>query len=220
MSAAGDLDPEHEARLEAGRKLFAGACDFMLGVVGMEHLPPPTVPEVAFAGRSNVGKSSLINALTGRKNLARASNEPGRTRELNFFDLGGRLRIVDLPGYGFAKAPKDVVQRWTRLTKAYLRGRVNLKRVILLIDARHGVKTVDEAIMKALDESAVVYQVVLTKIDKLKPAEAEARLAETNLKLKRRPAAYPVVVATSSAKGEGIPELRAEIADIAAQAEG
>ncbi|XBQ17694.1 MAG: ribosome biogenesis GTP-binding protein YihA/YsxC [Oceanicaulis sp.] len=192
----------------------------MLGAVSLDTLPPPTSPEVAFAGRSNVGKSSLINALTGRNRLARASNEPGRTRELNFFDLGGRLRIVDLPGYGFAKAPKDVVQRWTRLTKAYLRGRVNLKRVILLIDARHGVKTVDEAIMKALDESAVVYQVVLTKIDKLKPAEAEARLAETDAKLKRRPAAYPVVVATSSSKGEGIPELRAEIAEIAVQAEG
>lgn len=220
MSEAGDRAAKEAARIEAGRKLFAGPCDFMLGAVSLDTLPPPALPEVAFAGRSNVGKSSLINALTGRNRLARASNEPGRTRELNFFDLGGRLRIVDLPGYGFAKAPKDVVQRWTRLTKAYLRGRVNLKRVILLIDARHGVKTVDEAIMKALDESAVVYQVVLTKIDKLKPAEAEARLAETNLKLKRRPAAYPVVVATSSAKGEGIPELRAEIADIAAQAEG
>ena len=205
-------DPERQAWLEDGRKLFAGDCDFMLGVVSLSTLPEPTAPEVAFAGRSNVGKSSLINALTGRRNIARASNEPGRTLELNFFDLGGRLRIVDLPGYGFAKAPKKVVDRWTALTKDYLRGRVNLKRVILLIDSRHGIKPTDEAIMKALDEAAVVYQIALTKIDKLKPAEAEARLVETQDKIRKRPAAFPVVALTSSSKGEGLAELRAEIA--------
>ena len=205
-------DPERQAWLEDGRKLFAGDCDFMLGVVSLSTLPEPTAPEVAFAGRSNVGKSSLINALTGRRNIARASNEPGRTRELNFFDLGGRLRIVDLPGYGFAKAPKKVVDRWTALTKDYLRGRVNLKRVILLIDSRHGIKPTDEAIMKALDEAAVVYQIALTKIDKLKPAEAEARRVETLERIRKRPAAHPVVAMTSASKGEGLAELRAEIA--------
>lgn len=214
MSEMSDLDPEQAARLEAGRKLFASPCEFMLGAVGLDTLPPADTPEIAFAGRSNVGKSSLINALVNRKNLARASNEPGRTRELNFFDLGGRLRIVDLPGYGFAKAPKPVVDRWTRLTRDYLRGRVNLKRVMLLIDARHGIKPTDEGIMKALDESAVVYQIILTKLDKLKPAEADARLVETAEKIRRRPAAFPVVSATSSAKGDGLDALRAEIATI------
>lgn len=204
-----------QSQLEAGRKLFAGPCDFMLGVVSLDTLPPPDLPEIAFAGRSNVGKSSLINALTGRKSLARASNEPGRTRELNFFDLGGRLRIVDLPGYGFAKAPKPVVERWTRLTQNYLRGRVNLKRVLLLIDARHGLKAVDEGIMKALDEAAVSYQVVLTKADKLKPAEAAARVEDVSNAIKRRPAAFPVVALTSSAKGDGIAEMRAAITDMA-----
>lgn len=187
----------------------------MLGVVSLDTLPAPDRPEIAFAGRSNVGKSSLINALTGRKALARASNEPGRTRELNFFDLGGRLRIVDLPGYGFAKAPKPVVQRWTKLTQDYLRGRVNLKRVLLLIDARHGLKAVDEGVMTALDEAAVSYQIVLTKADKLKPGEAAARVQATSEAIKRRPAAFPVVALTSSAKGDGIPELRAAITQMA-----
>ena len=187
----------------------------MLGVVSLDTLPPPDLPEIAFAGRSNVGKSSLINALTGRKSLARASNEPGRTRELNFFNLGGRLRIVDLPGYGFAKAPKPVVERWTRLTQDYLRGRVNLKRVLLLIDARHGLKAVDEGVMKALDEAAVSYQIVLTKADKLKPGEAAARAQATSDAIKRRPAAFPIVALTSSAKGDGVPELRAAITQMA-----
>ena len=187
----------------------------MLGVVSLDTLPPPDLPEIAFAGRSNVGKSSLINALTGRKSLARASNEPGRTRELNFFNLGGRLRIVDLPGYGFAKAPKAVVERWTRLTQDYLRGRVNLKRVLLLIDARHGLKAVDEGVMKALDEAAVSYQIVLTKADKLKPGEAAARAQATSDAIKRRPAAFPIVALTSSAKGDGVPELRAAITQMA-----
>ena len=187
----------------------------MLGVVSLDTLPPPDLPEIAFAGRSNVGKSSLINALTGRKSLARASNEPGRTRELNFFNLGGRLRIVDLPGYGFAKAPKPVVERWTQLTQDYLRGRVNLKRVLLLIDARHGLKAVDEGVMKALDEAAVSYQIVLTKADKLKPGEAAARAQATSDAIKRRPAAFPIVALTSSAKGDGVPELRAAITQMA-----
>jgi GTP-binding protein len=187
----------------------------MLGVVKLDTLPPPDVAEIAFAGRSNVGKSSLINALTGRKNLARASNAPGRTRELNFFDLGGRLRIVDLPGYGYATAPKAVVERWTALTRNYLRGRVNLKRVILLIDARHGIKATDEAIMKVLDESAVVYQIVLTKADKLKTGEIETRLTQTAKLIERRPAAYPHISATSSAKGWGLPELRGELSTLA-----
>lgn len=210
------LAPEpDDATADVGRKLFAGGAEFLKGVVAMDGLPPADRPEVCFAGRSNVGKSTLINALTGRKALARASNEPGRTRELNFFDLAGRLRIVDLPGYGFAKAPKDVVERWTALTQDYLRGRVNLKRVLLLIDARHGIKPVDEGVMKAFDKAAVIYQVVLTKADKLKPAEAQARLAETLKQIERRPAAHPRIALTSSAKQDGIPELRAELADLA-----
>ncbi|MCC5995560.1 MAG: YihA family ribosome biogenesis GTP-binding protein [Oceanicaulis sp.] len=213
-----DADLDAAARIEAGRRLFAGPCDFMLGVTALDVLPPADLPEIAFAGRSNVGKSSLINALTGRKSLARASNEPGRTRELNFFDLGGRMRIVDLPGYGFAKAPKPVVERWTALTQDYLRGRVNLKRVLLLIDARHGIKPVDEGVMKAFDIAAVIYQLVLTKADKLKPGEAAARQAETLKRVERRPAAHPYVALTSSAKQDGIPELRAELAALALEA--
>ena len=210
----GALTAEEAHRREVGRKLFAGPCDFMLGVVKLETLPPPNLPEIAFAGRSNVGKSSIINGLTGRKNLARASNEPGRTRELNFFNLGGQMHIVDLPGYGYAKAPKDVVGRWTALTQDYLRGRVNLKRVFLLIDSRHGLKVTDEEIMKVLDESAVVYQIVLTKIDKLKPGELDKRLADTHERIKKRPAAFPVIIPTSSAKGFGMADLRADIADL------
>lgn len=181
----------------------------------MTALPEPDMPEVAFAGRSNVGKSSLINALTGRKDLARASGEPGRTRELNFFDLAGRIRLVDLPGYGYAKAPKDVAARWMALTRDYLRGRVNLKRVILLIDARHGIKPADEAIMKVLAEAAVVHQIVLTKLDKLKPAEQDAILEKTSAAIARKVAAYPVVAATSSAKRLGLEALRADIAELA-----
>jgi len=183
-----------------------------MGAVALDHLPEPDRIEVAFAGRSNVGKSSLINALTNQKGLARASGEPGRTRELNFFNVeGGDLRIVDLPGYGFAKAPKPVVEKWTRLTKAFLRGRVNLKRVYLLIDSRHGLKDVDLKVMDVFDEAAVSYQVVLTKTDKIKPPAVKRLSEETAIKIAKRPAAFPRVVATSSSKQDGVDQLRAEI---------
>jgi len=184
----------------------------------MDGLPPADLPEVAFAGRSNVGKSSLINALTRQKGLARASTEPGRTRELNFFEFDRRLRLVDLPGYGFAKAPKHASQKWTRLTQNYLKGRVNLKRVILLIDSRRGIKKNDVEVMDGLDLAAVVYQIVLTKTDKLKPNEIEPLLAATSAAVARRPAAYPVVRATSSAKNAGLEELRADLAEMAVPA--
>ena len=173
------------------------------------------MPEVAFAGRSNVGKSSLINALARQKQLARASGEPGRTRELNFFDVGELVRLVDLPGYGFAKAPKKEAQRWTHLTQDFLKGRPNLKRVYLLIDSRHGLKPNDDAVMKEFDVAAVSYQIVLTKIDKLKPGEAERRIDDVAARILKRPAAYPLIIATSAAKGDGIDELRAAIAALA-----
>ncbi|BDW98689.1 ribosome biogenesis GTP-binding protein YihA/YsxC [Maricaulis maris] len=183
-----------------------------MGAVALDHLPEPDRLEIAFAGRSNVGKSSLINALTNQKGLARASGEPGRTRELNFFEVeGSDLRIVDLPGYGYAKAPKPVVEKWTRLTKAFLRGRVNLKRVYLLIDSRHGLKDVDLKIMDVFDEAAVSYQIVLTKTDKIKPPAVVRLIGETAEKIAKRPAAFPRVVATSSAKQDGVDQLRAEI---------
>ncbi|MES1197205.1 MAG: ribosome biogenesis GTP-binding protein YihA/YsxC, partial [Pseudomonadota bacterium] len=172
-------------------------------------------PEVAFAGRSNVGKSSLINALTGRKAIARASSEPGRTRELNFFLLDDHLRLVDLPGYGYAKAPKTEIARWTSLMRDFLRGRTSLSRVFLLIDGRHGLKDTDADVMKALDQAAVVYQIVLTKADKIKPTELEAIRAATADAIKRRPAAHPEIIATSSETGAGLDLLRAEIAALA-----
>lgn len=198
--------------IEAGRLLFAGPISFELGVASLSQLPESNLPEVAFAGRSNVGKSSLVNAVAGRKALARASTEPGRTRELNFFNVGDRLRLADLPGYGYAKAPKAEIARWTALTRDYLRGRPSLKRVILLIDSRHGVKETDREVMKILDEAAVSYQVVLTKSDKLKPTELEQVLAATGAEIRKRPAAHPQIVATSSETGIGIDVLRAEIA--------
>lgn len=198
--------------IEAGRLLFAGPISFELGVANLSQLPESNLPEVAFAGRSNVGKSSLVNAVAGRKALARASTEPGRTRELNFFNVGDRLRLADLPGYGYAKAPKAEIARWTALTRDYLRGRPSLKRVILLIDSRHGVKETDREVMKILDEAAVSYQVVLTKSDKLKPTELEQVLAATGAEIRKRPAAHPQIVATSSETGIGIDVLRAEIA--------
>ncbi len=201
--------------LEAGRLLFAGPIAFELGVVAMEHLPDGDVPEVAFAGRSNVGKSSLVNALTGRKALARASVAPGRTRELNFFRMGDRLRLVDLPGYGHAKAPKAEIARWTALTRDYLRGRASLKRVFVLIDSRHGVKPHDGDVMEVLDEAAVNYQLVLTKADKIKPTELAEIAIATAAVIAKRPAAHPEIIATSSETGFGIEVLRAEIAALA-----
>jgi GTP-binding protein len=198
--------------LEAARVLFARSCDFMMGAAAMEGLPPPDLPEVAFAGRSNVGKSSLINALVNRHRLARASTEPGRTREINFFVLDERLRLVDLPGYGFAKVSRGTARKFQDLGRAYLRGRPNLKRVYLLIDARHGLKAPDGEALDALDKAAVSYQIVLTKADKLKSGEADAMVAATLAAIARRPAAFPRVLATSSEKGDGMADLRAEIA--------
>lgn len=200
-----------DEELEAARILFARQASFLMGAVSIDGLPEPNLPEVAFAGRSNVGKSSLINALVGHKHLARASNEPGRTRELNFFVLDDRLRLVDLPGYGWARASKTEVKRFQNLGRDFLRGRANLKRAYLLIDARHGLKAVDEEPMAAFDRAAVSYQVILTKADKLKRAEVEAIRSRTEAAIAKRPAAFPRVLATSSEKGLGIPELRAEI---------
>ena len=197
--------------MEAARVTFARPASFLLGCAHVEQLPPPDLPEVAFAGRSNVGKSSLLNALTGRHELARVSNAPGRTREVNLFLVDERLRLADLPGYGFARVSRSEAKKFQNLGRAYLRARPNLKRVYLLIDARHGLKAVDGEALDALDLSAVSYQVVLTKADKLKPAEAQARADETLKAISRRPAAFPRVAVTSSAKGGGIPELRAEV---------
>ena len=202
--AAGDL--------EAARVLFARPASFLMGAAKIDQLPAPDLPEIAFAGRSNVGKSSLINALVGRHGLARSSGDPGRTREVNFFVLDDRLRLVDLPGYGFAKASKGEAKRFQNLARDYLRGRVNLRRVLLLIDARHGLKPSDAGAMDALDLAAVSYQLVLTKADKLRPAAVEAELARTLAAVSRRPAAFPRAVATSAETGDGLPELRAEIA--------
>ncbi len=203
------------AALEAGRLLFAQACRYLTSAVRADQLPDLGLNEVAFAGRSNVGKSSLVNALTGRKTLARTSNTPGRTRQLNFFDLGGRLILVDLPGYGYARAAKSDIKRWTGLTRAYLKGRARLRRVLLLIDSRHGLKSSDLQIMDELDDAAVSYQVVLTKVDKMKGAPLAKVKADTAAALARRPAAHPVVLPSSAVTGEGIAELRAELAALA-----
>ncbi len=200
-----------EDQIETARVLFARPASFIMGCVAMDGLPDPDLPEIAFAGRSNVGKSSLINALVNHKHLARASNEPGRTREVNFFDLDGRLRLVDLPGYGFARASKTATDKFQNLGRAYLRGRANLKRVYLLIDARHGLKSVDTEALDALDLAAVSYQIVLTKSDKIKPHEAAACVAATQKAIAKRPAAFPRVLATSAEKGTGLPDLRAEV---------
>ncbi len=201
--------------LEAGRLLFARPVTFMLSVVAMDKLPPPDLPEVCFAGRSNVGKSSLINALTNQNKLAKASNTPGRTRELNYFNVSDRLRIVDLPGYGYARASKTDIAKWTKLTRRFLAGRAPLRRIFLLIDSRHGLKETDIEIMSMLDETAVTYQIVLTKIDKIKKAEAEAVYNKVLAAIKRRPAAFPTPVLTSSEKKTGLDELRAQIASLA-----
>ena len=205
--------------LEAARILFARPSSFVMGAAEIEQLPDTSLPEVTFAGRSNVGKSSLINAVVGRKDLARASNEPGRTREVNLFDVDGRLRLADLPGYGFAKAAKTTARKFQNLGRAYLRGRPNLMRAYLLIDSRHGLKPPDLEAMDALDQAAVSYQVVLTKGDKIKPGELAEVLARTNQAIAKRPAAFPQALATSAAKGTGIPELRAGIAAVCGLAE-
>jgi len=206
--------PDRDA-LEVGRLLFAQECRFVIGVARIDDLPADDLPEIAFAGRSNVGKSSLINALTGRKTLARTSNTPGRTQQLNFFNLGERLMIVDLPGYGYAKAPKGEVDRWNRLIRLYLKGRVGLRRLCVLVDARHGLKPSDRQVMDMLDEAAVVYQIVLTKADKVKAGDLDRRRAEIAAEIARRPAANPEIMATSALKGAGIPDLRAALAELA-----
>lgn len=199
---------------ERGRLLFAGPIEFLKGVVAMTGLPPADRIEVCFAGRSNVGKSSLINALTGRKGLARASNTPGRTQEINFFEVGSSHYLVDLPGYGYANAPVAVVAKWQKLLKQYLSGRQTLRRAFVLIDARHGVKPVDDEIMSLMDSSALTFQVVLTKVDKIKVAERDAVLDQVRAALVKHPAAFPELIVTSSEKGEGIPTLRAVIATL------
>ena len=197
--------------IEEARILFARPAVFLMGAAAIEQLPAADLPEVTFAGRSNVGKSSLINALVGQKYLARASNEPGRTREVNFFVLNDGLRLVDLPGYGWAKASKVTVKKFQNLGRDYLRGRPNLKRAYLLIDARHGLKEVDKEPMDALDKAAVSYQIVLTKADKIKPGELDRTMAATAEAIRKRPAAHPLVLATSAETGMGMAELRAEI---------
>lgn len=200
-------------RIERARKLFSGRVDFLLSAPSLQHLPAPSVPEIAFAGRSNVGKSTLINAVTGRKALARASNTPGRTQELNFFEVGDPLqfRIVDMPGYGFAEAPKAVVKKWRFLINDYLRGRQVLKRAMLLIDSRHGPKPVDREVMDMLDVAAVSYHVVLTKGDKIKPTELAKMEEVVAEELRKRPAAHPTIFSTAAETGAGIAELRAAV---------
>jgi GTP-binding protein len=199
--------------VEAARKIFSGPITFLKSAPTLEHIPQPDVNEVAFAGRSNVGKSSLLNALTNRNGLARTSNTPGRTQELNFFDVGEPLnfRLVDMPGYGFAKAPKDVVKKWRFLINDFLRGRQVLKRTLVLIDSRHGVKDVDREVMEMLDQAAVSYRIILTKADKIKATELDAVFAATTEEVRKRPAAHPDIIATSAEKGLGMAELRAAV---------
>ena len=204
-----------DEQVEDGRLLFAREVLFMLSVVNLDSLPPADRPEICFAGRSNVGKSSLINALTNRKGLARASNTPGRTRELNYFNVDDRLNLVDLPGYGYARAPKTEISNWTRLTRAFLRGRAGLRRVFLLIDSRHGIKPSDIELMEMLDDAAVTYQLVLTKSDKIKKAELDKVMRRTSRTIGKRPAAHPEIMVTSSEKKTGLDDLRAEIATLA-----
>lgn len=207
-----------QSDMERGRLLFAGPVTFVMGAVSLETLPSADRPEIAFAGRSNVGKSSLVNALTGRKTLARTSNTPGRTQELNFFEMGSGMGapgyLVDLPGYGYAKIERKKVHAWTRLVKDYLRGRPNLRRIMLLIDSRHGLKENDREIMSMLDEAAVNYQLVLTKLDKLKVAERDKITRKTQADAAKFVACHPVILSTSSEKGWGIAEVRAEIGQL------
>ena len=228
-SSAGDGDSPSAASptkapaspdwIEAGRKLFAGPCDFVFAAARADGLPPVGAPEVAFAGRSNVGKSSLINALTGRSALARTSHTPGRTQELIFFDLGGKATLVDMPGYGYAAVSKEKSASWGRLARDYLRGRPSLLRVFVLVDGRHGLKESDRDTFRLLDASAVSYAVVLTKRDEVKKADQEARIEATLEALKKNVAAYPEVIFTSSRDGEGVPELRAHVARLLAERE-
>ena len=210
-----DPDSEDDRRIEAGRLLFARPWDILLSVASVAGLPAARGIEVAFAGRSNVGKSSLINALVGQKALARTSNTPGRTRELNLFDAGAGIIVVDMPGYGYARAPKAEVAKWQSLAFDYLRGRPNLRRIYVLVDARHGVKDNDLEALKLLDKAAVSYQIVLTKADKLKPADLDAVVERTKAAIARRPAAHPEILVTSAETGAGIDMLRAEIAALA-----
>lgn len=211
------MSPEEQAdqarKEEGASRLFSGRVDFLLSAPQLKFLPDPTVPEVAFCGRSNVGKSSLLNALTGRRAIARASVTPGRTQELNFFEVGEPtlLRLVDMPGYGFAKAPVNVVDKWKNLVKSYLRGRQVLTRTLVLVDSRHGLKDVDREMMKMLDEAAVVYRIVMTKADKVKKSELDATVAKVAEEAKKHVAAFPVIHVTSSEKGMGIAELRAAV---------
>jgi GTP-binding protein len=205
------VKPFSDREIEAGRKMFAADWQFTAATGTLERLPPMKGIEIAFAGRSNVGKSSLINGLTGRKALARTSNTPGRTQELIFFSAAPELTIVDMPGYGYAEAPKSKVKEWTALIHAYLEGRANLARVYVLVDARHGLKEADDAVLKTLGSSAVSFQVVLTKADQIKKSELETRIAGTSAAIAKRAAAFPEIAVTSSREGTGMPELRAAI---------
>jgi GTP-binding protein len=212
------MTSDDDAKLiEAGRKLFAGNWQFAYAAPSIETLPPMAGLEVAFAGRSNVGKSSLINALTGRNNLARTSHTPGRTQELIFFTAGGPLMLVDMPGYGYAAAPKAKIAAWIKLIRAYLRGRVNLGRVYVLVDARHGLKSADDEVLALLDEAAVSYEIVLTKADAVKPAELATTVDKVAAAVRKRPAAYPDVLTTSARSGAGLAEMRAAVARLLAE---
>lgn len=209
-----EVNSEENIRLIRGKELFNKRCDFVLSVANLKQLPADNLEEIAFAGRSNVGKSSLINALFGQRKLAKTSSTPGRTQQLNYFNLDNKIYVVDLPGYGFAKAPKEIVKNWQDLINTYLVGRANLRRVFLLIDSRHGIKKIDEEIMDMLDKSAVTYQIVLTKIDKISNKELEKIVASTNETIKKHTAAHIIVLKTSSEKNLFLDELKAEIADL------